>query len=340
MKLTLITTTINVPRVLELYRAIGPEVEIIVAGDLKTPDAETRDLLRRIDARYLGPAEQESMGTRSSEIIGWNSVQRRNLALLAAIRSRPEAIVTVDDDNIPISEQYFQDFTRLLSGPFHGVRAAASSGWYDVGHLFSPSISHRGFPPRLRHSDLGLRFEPTVGARVGVAAGLWLGDPDVDSMSRLVAKPEVHGVSTLFEGGLVVTPGVFTPFNSQNTGFRADLACLMMVWPGTGRYDDIWASYFAERVMMTSGDHVHFGKPYVWQERNKHDLLADVREEMLGAQHTEQYIQDLLAIDVGSGSILDKARRLHRNLAKKTYIPDVMKRLGEAWCDDVEYALS
>ncbi len=69
----------------------------------------------RIGARYLGPAEQELMGTRCSEIIGWNSVQRRNLALLAAIQSHPEVIITVDDDNIPISTEYFNDFKRLKS---------------------------------------------------------------------------------------------------------------------------------------------------------------------------------------------------------------------------------
>lgn len=52
MKIALISTTINVPRVLALYRAFGPEVEIIVAGDRKTPHDETRALLGPLNARY------------------------------------------------------------------------------------------------------------------------------------------------------------------------------------------------------------------------------------------------------------------------------------------------
>ena len=43
MDMTLITTTIYVPRVLELYRRLNPDVSIVVAGNRKTPHDDVRD---------------------------------------------------------------------------------------------------------------------------------------------------------------------------------------------------------------------------------------------------------------------------------------------------------
>jgi hypothetical protein len=139
-----------------------------------------------------------------------------------------------------------------------------------------------------------------VDARIGVAAGLWLGDPDIDAATRIVNAPQVLQLSDTVRSGLAVAPGCFTPFNSQNTAFRADLAALMMVWVDVGRYDDIWAAYAAERVMMDTGDWVHFGPPLVWQERNAHDLIKDLKDELYGMEHTDRFVEDLLAMDLGS----------------------------------------
>ena len=42
MKIALITTTIYVPRVLSLYRELGPDVAFFIAGDRKTPHKEVK----------------------------------------------------------------------------------------------------------------------------------------------------------------------------------------------------------------------------------------------------------------------------------------------------------
>src|ERR1041385_6699305 len=94
LKTVLLTTTINVPRVLERYRELDPNATFIVAGDRKTPHAETRKFVSKLgNALYLSDEDQTKLGYESSEIIGWNKIMRRNIALLEAIRQQPDIII-------------------------------------------------------------------------------------------------------------------------------------------------------------------------------------------------------------------------------------------------------
>lgn len=335
MKVALISTTINAPRVFALYRAFGPDVDIIVAGDRRTPHAEARALLAPLGARYLDCSDQDALGWASSEAIGWNCIQRRNIALLEAIRARPDVITTVDDDNIPLDANYFADVARILGQPFCGLAAGSETGWFDIGAFITPVAPHRGLPPEHRRGA-GPVLEGVVGARIGVAAGLWLGDPDTDAMTRIVARPNVLHISDAARAGIVVRAGCLTPFNSQNTAYIAELAPLMAMWVGVGRYDDIWASLFAQRVMLETGHLVHFGRPFVWQQRNAQDLLTNAEGELHGDRHTTHFARDLLDAKLSGKSIPDLMRQLFVQILDKTYVPDAMRRFAPAWCADIE----
>ena len=103
MKLALITTTIYVPHALLRYRELNKEVMFFIAGDRKTPHQEVRRLVSTLgNAVYYSDTEQEKLGYRSSQVIGWNQVQRRNIALLEALKYGADIIITVDDDNVPL----------------------------------------------------------------------------------------------------------------------------------------------------------------------------------------------------------------------------------------------
>ncbi len=237
-KLALITTTINVPKVLQLYRSFNADIPFFIAGDHKSPHAEIEAFLDRHvpNAHYYTPAQQETAGYKSSPIIGWNKIMRRNFALLEAIKSGADIIITIDDDNIPLDHHYFSDMARLLSTPYTGIAAGSSSGWFNVGQYITPQVYHRGFPYDARHQELGVQMSALKDAKIGIAAGLWLGDPDIDAMTRIVNKPDVHYMSNLLDSGVAVMRECTTVFNSQNTGFVRDVAPLMMVWCGVGRY--------------------------------------------------------------------------------------------------------
>ena len=340
MKIALITTTINVPKVLALYREIGPDVEFFVAGDRKSPHEAIRAFLKGVpNAHYFSDIDQESMCLASSEIIGWNTIMRRNFALFVAIKSRADIIVTIDDDNIPVSRNYFDEFRQIFSRPFCGLQVETDNRSFDVGQLLLPKVHHRGFPYDRRGISPTLKMTPVSQATVGVAAGLWVGDPDIDAMARITNAPAIHNMSEVLQHGIVVAKDNLTVFNSQNTAFRRELAPLMMVWTAVGRYDDIWASYFAQFLMQTTSSQIHFGKPFVWQDRNPQNLWRNLKDEMLGMEMTPRFLEDLWAIDAGKDTMLDRMRRTYDRMASFDYLPPAVCKLGRAWCDDLESIL-
>lgn len=341
MKTALVTTTIHLPEVLKLYRRFDTNIKFFVAGDRKTPEAEVASLVGRLgNARYLSVDEQPALGGRVSELIGWDCIQRRNIALLQAIGEGFDLIITIDDDNIPLSEEYFDRHRSVLSRPFNGVGLSHPSGWVDIGQFISPSAPHRGFPYEERKSQHPLAAGAVVDGHIGVSAGLWMGDPDVDAMTRIVQQPFVQAFSAAIDAGVAVQPGCTTVFNSQNTGFTAEIAPAMMVLSEVGRYDDIWASLIAQRIMGERGLLVHFGRPYVWQERNEQSLWRNLEEEMFGMRETSRFARDLAECDIGGGSVVDQLRRIYRHLATKDYLPSGMVTIGQAWCDEVEERLA
>ena len=340
MKIALITTTIYVPRVLELYRSMDPDVIFIITGDRKTPHKETRNFIEKLgNAVYYSDSDQVKLGYKCSEIIGWNKIMRRNISLLEAMKCGAEIIISIDDDNIPLHHDYFADFKSILTSPYNGLMADSERHWFNVGDFLNPTVYHRGFPYDYRHIDLKCHLSSVCGAKVGVAAGLWLGDPDINAMERITNRPSVHQLSSeLLRAGILVDESCLAPFNSQNTAYVAELAPLMMVLVGVGRYDDIWASYIAQRVMMEAGYHVYFGRPFVWQERNPHSQWSNLKDEIFGMEFTTRFCQDLLAAKLGEGCVLEKLRRLYEHLRAVDYLPPVVYELGKAWCDDVERA--
>jgi hypothetical protein len=122
MDIVLFTTTINCPTVLRQYRASDPDVLFIIAGDLKTPHEEIRALCAELgNAVYLDPPQQDALGYKCSGVLGWKTIQRRNIALLEAIRSGADVVVSIDNDNAPRSEpetpNYFEALWMDFSNP-------------------------------------------------------------------------------------------------------------------------------------------------------------------------------------------------------------------------------
>lgn len=340
MKTALICTTINVPTVLNLYRAHDPDVRFFVAMDKKTPKA-AHAFVNAMD-NAVGVAEG-SVYWKCSELIGWNTISRRNIALLEALKWGADVIVVIDDDNIPICRSdapgYFYYFDQLFADePINCIQATSPTGWFDVGQLLDPVAPHRGFPYTRRSEAV---FSPIVNGRVGVAAGICLGDPDIDATTRIVAGPRVHRVSELLRAGIVVDPRqTWTVFNSQNTALVRELAPAFFMVPQWGRYDDIFGSLVVQRLMRERAQVVHFGQPYVWQQRNSHDFLRDLRAEQFGAECILDFTTWLESFTfTGKEAVADCMRIFFTNL------PDWMPERGKiqemvlAFCDDAESVL-
>ncbi len=338
MKIALVTTTIFVPRVLSLFRRLGPDVAMYVAGDRKTPHDEVRAFLGSLGGtvEYYSDTDQQALGYACSDVIGWDTIPRRNLALLEALASDAEIFVTIDDDNIPLGTSYFDDLRELFQTTRPALVASSDAGWFNPGEFLSPPIFVRGFPHELRERKLPLVFGPAEEIRVGIATGMILGDPDVDAVDRISQRPRVDSVSEVFESGVVTANGCFSPVNSQNTAACRELAPLLMVLPGIGRHQDIWASFIAQRIMMETDHRIHFGKPFVWQQRTPQSPWQNLREELLGMEIGARFVEDLRRIDLSRDTtLLGRLSRVFSAMGELDYVPEQTLRFAHAWCADL-----
>lgn len=276
MKTALVTTTIHVPRILELLRRYDDAVRFFIAGDRRSPDAEMLEWMDGMDNTvWLSAQSQQDLGYACNDALGWNTTARRNIALLEALKWGAEIIVYWDDDNLPMNSQYFYDFYKWFEWSFAGLQVSNRSGWYNQ---YGTQFKHRGFPPQvgLLNSMVG----PVTDAKIGAVAGLCIGDPDIDAYTRMALGPFIQAIAEVHREGHIVAHNTRCVFNSQNTAFLRRFAPTMFLAPGIGRADDIFASLLTQRAMRDQGYHVHIGSPFTYQERNPHDLLVDLCNEL------------------------------------------------------------
>lgn len=311
MKTVLVTTTVNVPTVLRRYRELSPDVRFIVVGDRKSPHREILSLLAELDNYvYLDPEEQERLYPALSDAIGWNVVMRRNIGILEAAKLEPDIIVSIDDDNEPMGD-YFRDLERVFR-PHYGY--VAEGPWFNIGDTAADRFTYRGFPKSVHPlASFGMNGKAH---EIGVVNGLIYGDPDINATERLDRNPQVEAYSTEAQHGIALDPAeTWSPINSQNTAWRAELAPLMLVLPKVGRADDIWGSYIAQTVLAGTGLHTFFGRPFVKQDRNEQDVMRNLEDERHMVAQTPKLVEYLRSLEVPEGTVLERLQYVLESLA-------------------------
>jgi hypothetical protein len=308
MKTAIITTTIHVPKLLADYakdaQAHKRAIEFYVVGDRKTPpEAESfcKNLASEtgIPMHWLGVREQEEILASYPELgahLPWNCIQRRNVGHLLAVADGHEMIIAIDDDNFRTDDDYVGLHLAALNAK-ETESVSAKSGWFNCCALLEEAQGRQFFPrgyPVLQRTGLpGEMSYAKSNARVVVNAGLWLGDPDIDAVTRLAIQPDATAVKR--KETLALAKGTWCPFNSQNTAVHRDVMPAWFMSPCVGRFDDIWGSYIALTCIEHMGHAIAFGRPLVRQDRNAHDLYRDFDLERLGMRYTDGFCAALRA---------------------------------------------
>lgn len=323
-KYSVVITTVNIPEVIQSladnfnqFDRIN-DVDVLIIGDLKTP-AEVTSYVKTVSdntglhVKYYDIDKQKYWLQQHQDlanIIPYNSDNRRNIGHLIAFENGSEIIIALDDDNYPISEHdYIAPFTAVGEAIQTDV-TSCQSGWYNVCDLLTSDSNinfyPRGYPYSVRDftsKNESVSSRPAANSRLLVKAGLWLGDPDIDALTRLALPITV----TEFCGNdVVLAPGTMCPFNTQNTAIHRDLIPAfyyvqmgrMMHGQIIDRYGDIWTSYITQIIMHHMGDCIGFGTPLVNHVRNSHDLLSDLGQEYPGMILTNKLVDILGNLDL------------------------------------------
>ncbi len=273
----IVTTTVNpVTEAISRFDSLDGW-HLIVIGDKKTPEPYELS-----EGTYISPEEQEKYDKKLSDAIGWNRIQRRNFGLLWAHDMGAEIVAVVDDDNIPLPD-WGND---LMVGKEVEVNYYETElpAFDPVGATNESAIWHRGYPLQLvANRDYSTKTRRTI--KPDVQADFWNGEPDVDAICRMEHAPDCE-----FDPGFFpMASNKMSPFNSQNTFLSGRVLRDYFLFPHIGRMDDIWASYYVQ----ARGYKVVYGKPSVYQDRNEHDPVKDMRQEYLGYENNLNIVNEL-----------------------------------------------
>ncbi|KAF0121553.1 MAG: hypothetical protein FD151_1189, partial [bacterium] len=294
----IVITTINVIENLRIIHERCPGWTPIIVGDLKTPHDVNRQICKEVDGIYLDPETQMKLGFTHAAAIPWNCYGRKNIGYLYALKEGARVFFLTDDDNVPVRD--WADHIKF--GRQQTIVISSKNGWYncyegaDTGSC--EQITPRGYPTWLI-GDKNEYNERQEEVNIGIIAGLHLGSPDVDAVTRLVKYPNVRSYP---EREVTLNERVMCPYDSQNTIIIRELMPANMLWsyPQSGwtRYDDIFAGYVGQVIAWKYGHRVRFGRPFAMQERNPHDILIDLSQEINGMQIQRQFIEALLKVDL------------------------------------------
>lgn len=281
MKKFICTTTINHPTEALIKYAEMNDWTLIVAGDVNTPHDSYKKLNNTL---YLHPKYQNSKYKKLSDLIGWQTIERRNFATLEAYERGADIIALVDDDNIPLSNWGDIKVNCAIS-----VDVYNSS--YENINVFDPfsvtnfnHLWHRGFPIQLLKSRKTKCY--TTNIIPDIQANFWNGEPDVDALARI----EYGKFDCKFDDSVFpFSTDNLCPFNSQNTILSRRVIKDYFLFTGIGRMSDIWAAYYT----IAKGYKIIYDSPSVYQKRNEHDIVRDLSNELLGYKESNNLIEDL-----------------------------------------------
>jgi hypothetical protein len=288
MKKVIVTTTINPPSKALMAFAKMPDWRMIVVGDKKTP----HDAYRAIeDIIYLDPDTQQAKYPSLSSMLGWNTIQRRNIGFIEAYRMGCEIMATVDDDNYPyedwgknliVGKTLDIDFFKTENISFDPFSVTNNS------HLW-----HRGFPVELIKLRKNNKYCGKKKIKILVQSDLEDGDPDVDAICRIYeSRPIVK-----FNNIEPFSSDKIAPFNSQNTFLHRECipyySMIHLEEKYDSRMDDIWGSFLLQHFLSEKMPFVAFTKPSVYQDRNDHNFVTDMEREITGYRLNSKLLSDI-----------------------------------------------
>lgn len=293
---------------------------MIVVGDRKTPATWAHEGVEFFP--WDGPPpEAANLAAR----MPLDSYSRKNIGYLAAIQGGAPFIVETDDDNYP-----YDTFGLGLEEVVRG-RVALTKGWVNIYRAYTTArIWPRGLPLEAVAASLRepLRLGESAETQCPIQQFLADGDPDVDAIYRLVDGREV----TFRGAAIILRPGTYSPFNSQNTAWWP-LAYRLLYLPShvSFRVTDIWRGLVAMAVGQARGWSIGFLPPSVRQERNPHNLLKDFADEVPAYLENARILEHLITVVEPTRNDAGALRAAYEELLAMGLVPGKELDLVDAW---------
>lgn len=319
-KYIVITSIFNPTEAVKLFSQ-NSDFKLIVVGDNKTPKS-----WRCKNTIFISLDRQKELELNLSKLLPINHYSRKMIGYLIAMKDAA-IIIDTDDDNIPKNNWEFPV-------PSRSYRVLDGSGFVNIYQWYTKQkIWPRGLPLNLINKEFKNDYASNMqGDAVGIWQGLADEDPDVDAIYRLTINEPC-----IFEQAmpLILTKGLISPFNSQNTLFYRPLFLLMYLpTTVTFRFTDILRGLIAQPIMWMYNYHLGFTGATVVQKRNEHNLMSDFRSEISMYEHCEEIVNLVSASVSGNNSLEGNLFNAYDKLALHGIVSAAELVAVEAWIND------
>ncbi|XP_046377890.2 probable glycosyltransferase STELLO1 [Haliotis rufescens] len=328
----IVITTIAYPTSDVRFLAQVPGWKVVVVGDTKTPNDWTLP-----NCVYLSVEDQRHLGFKTVSLLPTQNYARKNVGYLFAIAHGAKIIYETDDDNRPLDllENFIQDETTW------GLLYNGGKLFNPYRHFGQPSLWPRGYPLSSVGENFSTEYTLSHWKTPSMQQGVVNGDPDMDAIFRLTRKITTSKLNVAFDGEAppaLLPPGVFAPYNSQNTLFLYDaLWSLVLPTTVTFRVCDIWRGYMAQRLIWEMGGNLGFFPPNAFQVRNAHSYLKDATEEKDLYFKTERFVAFLRVWTCESSkSFFECMTQLASDMAQNDFWGDTDAKLISFWVQDLK----
>lgn len=109
------------------------------------------------------------------------------------------------------------------------------------------------------------------------------------------------------------------------------------------RMCDIWRSFIAQKCLWELGEGVTFHSPSeVFQDRNEHDLIKDLEDEMSGYKYNDTIVEILsnLVLKPGEENICENLLTCYQAIVDKGILPEMEIRSLTHWIKDYKNAIN
>lgn len=331
MKTTLVVTSIASPNKVLKSFAEGCKrhnIDFILIGDHKSPAEFEID-----GCEFYSISSQKKLPFHLAQNLPENHYARKNIGYLIAIKNKSAVIIESDDDNFPMASFWSE---RKPTKQGYSVKA---KGWVNVYKYFTEeNIWPRGFElteilkdhPKLESEQSSEKYSP-------IQQGLANDNPDVDAIYRLTYKLPVNFRK---EKKDIFLPSLsWCPFNSQNTTwFKEAFPLLYLPSYCSFRMTDIWRSFIAQRIAWTNDWKINFHQPTVYQERNEHNLIKDLQDEIPGYVNNQKIVSILenLQLQRGLDNITNNLLLCYEALIKNNFIGENEMGILADWIQDLQ----
>jgi len=329
-----------------IYTHYNPQT--VVVGDSKSPLQHEWSQGHCI---YLSLKEQhEALDYRVVAQTPTKSYTRKNIGYLYAIHHGAQVIFDTDDDNRPRGNHVHElkeDMEDVLAWYRNDSDRLPLGNVY--AHYGHPDIWPRGYPLQppidLEHpvptssSPVQIKAPKDVSREKMVVQGLADLDPDVDAVFRLTRPEQVGKIRFCANVPAIrFEPGLYSPFNSQNTLFYKDtLWSLLLPKTVSFRVCDIWRAYWAQRLLWDVGGRLVFQGSTVDQVRNLHNLLEDRDEEKSLYEDAERFVALLDGWMPTTASLSERMIELAELMVANTLLAQGDVELMRAWVADLDH---